>query len=97
MPGGRPAGEPGAKPSPQSLKARERLAICLAYLEASEKGASADLESLTRNNYASQLDYVLGSTADLYPDIDPWEDSVHREVVYARVQVCGGKLIICSL
>jgi hypothetical protein len=78
MPGGRPAGEPGAKPSPQSLKARERLAICLAYLEASEKGASADLESLTRNNYASQLDYVLGSTADLYPDIDPWEDSVHR-------------------
>jgi hypothetical protein len=41
-------------------------------------GLSADLESLTRNNYASQLDYVLGSTADLYPDIDPWEDSVHR-------------------
>jgi hypothetical protein len=76
--GGRPPAEAGSKPNPMSLKARERLAICLAYLEASEDGATADLEQMTRDRYAAQLDHVLGQDADVLPHIDPWEDSVHR-------------------
>ena len=57
---GRPEKDKDEPPMPAKWKETERLAVCLAYLEASERNrmSAQALEAEISKNYATQLDYV---------------------------------------
>ena len=70
---GRPKAGEGEPPMPKMWKPVERLAGVLAYLEVSEAGPNANLETDAKAAYPAQLDFVCtelcsdGFTMTLFP------------------------------
>ena len=71
MPAGRKRAEPGVPPLPKQWRKQERLAVSLAYLQASEKGPNANLEVDCSGYYAAQLQFV-------HDNVCPFVESVHK-------------------
>ena len=71
---GRPPKDPSVPPMPAGWKNTERLAVCLAYLEASEGGSTdaGALENATCRNYAAQLQHVHDNVAEFEPSSHRW-------------------------
>lgn len=70
---GRPARNPNDPPLPKSWKTTERLAACLAYLEASQDGATNALESKCAEAYPNQMDYVHQEVRSFETSYHKWE------------------------
>ena len=73
---GRPEKDKDEPPMPAKWKETERLAVCLAYLEASErnKTSAQALEAEISKNYATQLDYVHKEVAEFEPSSHKWKN-----------------------
>ena len=82
---GRPAKEPNQPPMPASWKETERLAVCLAYLEASERGAATPdvLEGETQRLYPGQLDVVCNTVSDFIDSAHKWPQ-MRKTYIYTR-------------
>ena len=64
---GRPKRDESEPPMPKFWQDTERLAGCLAYLEVSEKGPNANLESDVGKAYGAQLQHVHSSVKSFEP------------------------------
>jgi len=69
--GGRPKAPEGQPPMPKLWKDTERLAGVLAYLEASENGANANLENDAKGFYGGQLSFV-------HTEVSEFKESKHK-------------------
>ena len=79
---GRPPKDPSVPPLPAGWKNTERLAVCLAYLEASEGGSTdaGALENATCRNYPAQLQHVHDNVAEFEPSSHRW--SGHSNYIF---------------
>ena len=79
--GGRPKAGEGEPPMPKMWKPVERLAGVLAYLEVSEAGPNANLETDAKAAYPAQLDFVCTELCS-----DGFPDSRHR---HGKARTCA--------
>ena len=77
--GGRPKRDSATPPFPRSLKAEERLAVVLAFEEASEAGASDKnaLEESARQKYGNQLQHVHSEVSAFPTSIHKWGKTMY--------------------
>ncbi|KAL1508178.1 hypothetical protein AB1Y20_004298 [Prymnesium parvum] len=70
---GRPKRCASEPPMPKGWKPEERLAGCLAYLEASEMGSNSNLEADVASRYEAQLKFVSTNVSPFVPSLHRWK------------------------